>query len=190
MKTGALSMVLALSLVTHARADVAPPPPEELACSPGAIGAVATIPSDALDERGRPARPWPYCRPTTCTSDAECTGGRVCSTEEVGLCVRDRVDFGVTSREAIERGCEQNGTCLNLQSTCERARRCVPAPAVAPPASPPPMTTTSTGLCQASPGTRNALVPWLLGALGLVLFRARRPNVRRHRDRDRRFPRR
>ncbi len=135
-----LASVLALPLDAHA--DIAPPGPGEIECPLGAIGTVPTVRPDALDPRGRPVRAWPYCAPSTCASDADCTEGRVCSPEEIGLCVEDHpVEGGEPVRNARARGCEPDNSCLNIESTCERARRCVPpaaAPTTPPVPEPPP----------------------------------------------------
>jgi hypothetical protein len=189
--TRALLLSLSLSLLapTLAHADLAPPLPEDLDCPRGAVGTSPPVPEGATDERGRPLRPYPYCGATTCTTDADCTGGRVCSTDEIGLCMETiEAAGGASVRQARERGCEPDGTCLNVHSTCERARRCVaagdaPPTSVAPPpptseapatTTPPPTTTTepapapepSSGMCAASPGTAP------LGALGLAVAAA------------------
>lgn len=136
--TIAISITIAAGLAAaRARADVAPPSPEELSCPRGAVPALPEVRPDALDPRGRPVRPWPYCAPSTCASDADCTDGRVCSTEEIGLCVQPHEVFGGEPvRSVRERPCEPDGTCLNRESTCERARRCI-APAATPTPEPP-----------------------------------------------------
>lgn len=143
---GSIPVLAVMWFAPPASADMAPPPPGFLECPPGAAGALPVVPPDALDERGRPLRPWPYCAATVCASDADCTDGRHCSTEEIGLCMEDHeVPGGPPVRAARDRGCEPDGTCLNLQATCERARRCVvgdasaagEAPAEAVPAVPP-----------------------------------------------------
>ncbi len=95
-------------------ADIAPPTPEDMSCPRGAAGRVITG-----EGRGFNA----FCEPTTCESDDDCDGDRTCSSEEIGLCVEDRDG----QRSARARGCEPDGTCLNMQSTCETARRCVSA---------------------------------------------------------------
>jgi MYXO-CTERM domain-containing protein len=123
-----LAAILTLLLAAPAAADVAPPPPEMLGCPRGALGTLPEVAPDATGPRGRPLRAWPYCAPTTCTSDADCDGGRVCSEAAIGLCVHDREVSGQTVRAVRRRGCEPDGTCLHVQSTCERARRCVEPP--------------------------------------------------------------
>lgn len=132
---GAASFVSVLSIAPAALADLAPPGPEFLECPSGAMGALPTVPAGAMDPRGRPVRPWPYCAPTTCTADTDCTGGRTCSAEEIGLCVEDHTveGGGATVRAARDRGCEPDGTCLNINATCERARRCVLPEGALPP---------------------------------------------------------
>ena len=115
-----------LVLPALALADIAPPEPGEIDCPVGAIGTLPTVRPDEMDPRGRPIRAWPYCAPSTCASNADCTDGRTCSPEEIGLCVEDQeVAGGDTVRSARPRGCEPDNTCLNVESTCERARRCV-----------------------------------------------------------------
>lgn len=137
-RPGLLTLSILLGASSIASADIAPPRPEELSCPRGSIGAVPTVRSDATDDRGRPVQPWPYCAASTCASDSDCGGGRVCSTDEIGLCVETQeVPGGEPVRRVRERGCEPDGSCLNLQSTCERARRCV-TPDGRPPSAPPP----------------------------------------------------
>lgn len=186
-----LAAIVALTaLVSVARADEAPPEPASLTCPRGAIGALPTIRPGEIDPRGRAIRPWPYCAATTCTADADCTDGRVCSAEEIGLCVEDHaVEGGDAVRAARERGCEPDGTCLNVHSTCERARRCVdappaappptptapaaaPAPAAAAPAAPPP----SDSGCRASPRSPSGAFTLVVSALMMLARRRSRPS--------------
>lgn len=187
------SLTLALLLVTvPASADLAPPGPDEIECPRGAIGTTPPVPADATDPRGRPLRPFPYCAPSTCTSDADCTGGRVCSPEEIGLCVQDvpgPTEGSPPLRSARERGCEPDGTCLNIESTCERARRCVtaeapPPPPPAPPPPPPPPApppaapaaeTSSGGWCAVGHGAGSA---WAVAALALAAIALARRRTR------------
>lgn len=192
-----LPLALFLLLPSAALADIAPPPVESLTCPRGAVGYLPTVDPEARDPLGRPARAWPYCAPSTCESDADCDGGRVCSEEEIGLCVV-ALPEGETGRPHVrERGCEPDGTCLNIESTCERARRCVtpeaadeaadepadaPAAADAPvgdepasadePAAEAPEAPAASGCaCRAAPG-RSAPPLALLGlALALVVRR-------------------
>jgi MYXO-CTERM domain-containing protein len=120
----ALGSIVVLTSV--ASADIAPPEPGDIECPRGAVGTLPSVRPDEMDPRGRPIRAWPYCAPSTCASDAECTDGRICSPEEIGLCVEDQeVPGGDPVRNARARGCEPDNSCLNAESTCERARRCV-----------------------------------------------------------------
>jgi len=197
----ALRLIAALAVLapSAASADVAPPPAESLQCPRGAVGAVPEVDPDARDPRGRPVQPWPYCAPSTCATDDDCDGGRVCSTEEIGLCVEEREQSGATVRQVRNRPCEPDGTCLNVHSECEVARRCVepseatgsPAEAVDPEAVDPqtaatgeaeppsedvpeaPAAETQAGCaCRAAPS--GAPAPWALAALlGLALLRRR-----------------
>lgn len=105
-------IVLCWLVAVPALADVAPPTPDEMECPRGAVGRV-----EVGDERGWNA----WCAPSTCASDADCDGGRVCSPEPISLCVEDQRG----QRSVRTRGCESDGTCLNLHSTCETSRRCV-----------------------------------------------------------------
>lgn len=140
MITRALLLALGTMLVpSWVSADVAPPEPGDIECPRGAIGTLPTVRPDAMDPRGRPIRPWPYCAPSTCASDADCSGGRICSAEEIGLCVEDHeVAGGDPVRNARARGCEPDNSCLNIESSCERARRCV-MPEAGPAAAPEPV---------------------------------------------------
>ena len=124
-----LVLVLPLVAMGSARADIAPPEPEHMLCPRGAKGA------------GNGVSVW--CEPTTCANDVTCGEGYRCSEEDIGLCVesievaterfRPSLDENAPPREipmarvrsVRERGCEPNGTCLNVDSTCEHARRCV-----------------------------------------------------------------
>lgn len=129
-----LALTLALlGLPALAHADLAPGPPQ--GCPRGAAPRVAPTLG--------------YCEPTTCAADSDCESGQACSPDEIGLCVyeeaipTERVHWAEqrevptrTVRMVRERGCEPDNTCLNTESTCERARRCVAAPP--PPAEPPP----------------------------------------------------
>ncbi|HJL16003.1 MAG TPA: hypothetical protein RMH99_10115 [Sandaracinaceae bacterium LLY-WYZ-13_1] len=118
----ALLTVAGLFTAASARADVAPPRPADLDCRRGTVPTVPEVDPDARDPLGRPVQPWPYCAPSECTSDADCDGGRVCSAEPIALCVQEHEDGRRTARR---RGCEPDGTCLNMESTCETSRRCV-----------------------------------------------------------------
>lgn len=122
---GLLALMALAVLPMMARSDIAPPRAEELSCPRGAVGRVPPSDPDARDFRGRPLRPWPVCAPSTCESDADCEGGRVCSPEVIGLCVYDHPSSAGPVPAVRERGCEPDGTCLNVESRCERARRCV-----------------------------------------------------------------
>lgn len=186
-----LPLAALLLVPAAARADIAPPSPESLACPRGAVGYAPPVDPEARDPLGRPARPWPFCTPSTCASDADCAGGRVCSEEEIGLCVV-ALPEGETGRPRVrDRGCEPDGSCLNVESTCERARRCVTpevgeevpppdeepvaeeapaAPAVEEPAVPP--AAASGCACRGAPG-RSAPPLALLG-LALALVSRRR----------------
>lgn len=150
-----LSFLLSSICASVASADVAPPRPEELTCPRGAVATVPPVDPTARDPRGRPVQPWPYCAPSTCESDGDCRDGRVCSQDVIGLCVwSTQIEGGGTVRTVRERGCEPNGTCLNLESRCEQARRCVvpgAAPAAAPTAAAPdpqPASTTAAAPAQ------------------------------------------
>ncbi|MFK7988439.1 MAG: hypothetical protein AB8I08_20625 [Sandaracinaceae bacterium] len=127
----ALSLVagLLMAVPSLASADIAPPPAEDLNCRPGTVATTPTIPAGATDPRGRPARPYPYCAAgPACTSDDACSGGQVCSAAPIGLCLEEReVAPGQRVGVPRSRGCEPDGTCLNINSTCENVRRCVPA---------------------------------------------------------------
>jgi len=185
MRSSLLLVLLSMAFTVGARADLAPPPPGLMNCPEGAYGTLPTIPAGTLDGRGRPMRPWPYCAATTCTSDADCTGGLVCSAAEIGLCMEDHeVVAGTTVRQARDRVCEPDGTCLALSATCERARRCVAGEAAPPssiveppppPTSAPPITTTppptpSSCDCRAATGSSNGAIGiWL--PLALLLLR-------------------
>ncbi|MGE0791086.1 MAG: hypothetical protein AB7S26_35770 [Sandaracinaceae bacterium] len=126
-------LVLALScLAAPAYADIAPPAPEDLDCQRGAVPFVPHVDPDARDERGRPLQAWPYCTPSTCEADTDCSDGRVCSDDVIGFCVQESVEGGETRRTIRPRGCEPDDTCLNVESTCERSRRCVAAAERAP----------------------------------------------------------
>lgn len=125
MRISIVFLALAVSGVVHA--DLAPPPPEELDCPRGAKGA------------GNGVSVW--CEPTTCANDVGCGDGYRCSEGDIGLCVEsievatervrpdptgDLPDVRTTTvRSVRRRGCEPDGTCLNVDSTCEQARRCV-----------------------------------------------------------------
>ncbi len=126
------ALLTALScLATHARADIvggAPPTnPEDLDCPRGAAAAYPI---------GEPegSRMWLLCAPTTCTTDADCSDGRVCSEGEVGLCVNEVRANVEPSRPISLVGCDPDGTCGGA-ATCQRARRCVHADERARPAS-------------------------------------------------------
>lgn len=189
--TKLLPFLVCLLVAAPAAADLAPPGPDEIECPRGAVGTVPPVPAEAVDPRGRPLRPFPYCAPSTCTSDADCTDGRVCSAEEIGLCVEPMpapVEGAPALRNARERGCEPDGTCLNLESTCERSRRCVtpeapaptpppapeptpaPAPAPAPPPAPAPEAS-SGGWCSVGHGQSSA---WAMVALAAIALAVRR----------------
>ncbi len=190
-----LALLSSIVVAWPARADIAPPALEDVTCPRGAVAALPEVPAGALDARGRPLRPWPYCAPSVCTSDADCTGGMTCSREEIGLCVESQDSQGAQLRSVRDRGCEPDGTCLNMQSTCERARRCVrdaappsdPAPSdparsdPAPsdptptntPAADPPAASSSSG-CAVSPGTSSARWALALPLLALALRRRSR----------------
>lgn len=123
-------VLLLVSSSLPALADVAPPAPEDLDCPRGAKG------------EGNGVSVW--CEPTICTDDASCGDGYRCSDEDIGLCVEpievatERVRPSLdpdspapavptaTVRSVRRRGCEPDGTCLNVDSTCEQSRRCVP----------------------------------------------------------------
>jgi len=126
MNTLRLLAVVALLAPSAASADVAPPPVESLECPVGAVGRVDDVDPDARDPRGRPLQAWPYCAPSQCASNADCVGGRVCSSAEIGLCVIEQErDDGSVMRSVRDRPCEPDGTCLNIHAECRRARRCV-----------------------------------------------------------------
>lgn len=185
------------SITPTALADMAPPPAALLECPAGAAGAVPVVPAGALDERGRPLTPWPYCAATVCTTDADCTDGRRCSVEEIGLCMEDHeVPGGPTVRAARDRGCEPDGTCLNIHATCERARRCVagdaaavapaaeavpvvaPAAVMPPPPPPPPAPAAEAAAsgcgCRVAPHASARGPLFLLASLGLAFARRAR----------------
>jgi hypothetical protein len=177
-------IVLSWLVAVPALADAAPPTPEEMECPRGAVGRV-----EVEDERGWTA----WCAPSICSSDAECDGDRICSAERISLCVEDQRG----QRSVRARGCEPDGTCLNIHSTCETSRRCVrpeagTAPAVAPelaepvaePAveQPPPTEEAAAAAdvaappsdcgCRAAPSRAAPL--GLLGLLGWLALRRRR----------------
>ena len=56
---------------SSARADMAPPDVQDLRCDRGAVATVPEVDPEALDPRGRPVRPYPFCAPTTCASGSE-----------------------------------------------------------------------------------------------------------------------
>lgn len=188
--------LLVLLTPLAARADVAPPPLEEMSCPRGAIAILPEVEEGATDPLGRPLRPWPVCVPTRCASDADCDGGRTCAPEEIGMCLEE-VE-GQTHPRIRPRGCEPDGTCLNNDSTCDRARRCVEPDGEPPPigeptdpatepatepaveAEEPPAAAQSAGCGCRSAGPAPTL-PWLmLGAFGWLIARAgRRRSVSR-----------
>lgn len=185
-------MILALLALpaSLARADVAPPQPEDVSCPRGAVATVPTVRPDALDPRGRPIHPWPYCAASTCRSDADCTGGRTCSSEEIGLCVEDlEVPGGDPVRSVRERGCEPDGTCLRVGAACERARRCVLPEVEAetaatdeaedqPAAQSPPAESTATQMGCGCRATGGGSASWLALLAPLALFALRRSRLR------------
>lgn len=150
-----LGLLLSSSLV---HADLAPPPPEELDCPRGAKGA------------GNGVSVW--CEPTTCANDLSCGEGYRCSEEDIGLCVepievpteRVRPTLGgempevpmMSVRSVRRRGCEPNGTCLNVDSTCEHARRCVKVEVEPDVPSAPTSVTTTTPAIEAETETPEA----------------------------------
>jgi len=123
------------SAASPAHADVVMGPPRD--CPPGAVGDTS--------HNG------PWCRPTTCTSDAECVGvgarfdqqapARVC--REQPLCIEtrsERSQSGWSHGKPFERTlahgvCAAGSTCT-APASCETVKRCVePAtPAAEPPA--------------------------------------------------------
>jgi len=178
-------------ITSVASADVAPPGPEDIDCPRGAIGALPTVRPDEMDPRGRPIRAWPYCAPSTCASDAECSDGRVCSPDEIGLCVEDHeVAGGDPVRSARTRGCEPDNSCLNVESSCERARRCVmpgegaptapvatpepTSPIAAPTAEMPAAETSSGCACRTTPRRAASSVAFLALLPLALLVRRRR----------------
>lgn len=148
MRTRLLAALALLALPAPAVADVAPPPLEEVECPVGAVAVMDQPAEGETDPLGRPARPWPICVPTTCASDADCEDGRVCSRAEIGMCL-EAVE-GRAHPNIRRRGCEPDGTCLNVDSRCDRARRCV-----APDAQPEPAAEgESEGTAPAPPAAR------------------------------------
>ncbi|MCB9597567.1 MAG: hypothetical protein H6719_32915 [Sandaracinaceae bacterium] len=111
-----LGVAALLGVAAPARADRAPRRPASLSCPAGAIGRLA---GDGPTRR-------PVCVPTTCASDADCSEGRVCSTDDVDLCVADEEG----ARVARPGGCMPGDRCLDDAATCERARRCLVPEAV------------------------------------------------------------
>lgn len=182
-------------------ADIAPPSVEDMQCQRGAVPFLPEVEEGATDPLGRPARPWPYCTPSTCASDDECSDGRVCSDDEIGFCVETQGEGDSARRTIRPRGCEPDGTCLNVNSECETSRRCVDAGARAPeateepaaegaeepaeesaeePADEPaeqteaPAASTDGGGCGCRVGGFVGHTPWGLALLGLALWRRRR----------------
>ena len=113
------SWVVASLLVTvlhrDARADAVGPPPAD--CPAGSFG-------DSCHGG-------PFCRPSTCESDAACAGGETC--QEVKVCVG-----GVQCGGGIETLddppiptfvglCKDDGTC-DGEATCQPLKQCVGAP--------------------------------------------------------------
>ena len=126
-----LVLLLLVLLAPEAQADVVPPAPED--CPPGSVG--------STDHYG------PHCRPSICRSDEDCKDGQRC--RELALCVFEKTYEhwrGNTHRREVRGSCAQGEACPE-ESSCETAKRCVPAGDVPPepsasspasPASPPP----------------------------------------------------
>ncbi|MEM9071530.1 MAG: hypothetical protein AAGE52_23690 [Myxococcota bacterium] len=128
MRIWGLAVALGVGMSSFVHADIAPPRPEDLDCPRGSKGRVS---------EGGGA----WCEPTVCANDVTCGEGYRCSTADIGLCVeeiqvptervRPTLDNPAppsatkTVRSVRRRGCEPDNTCLNVDSTCERALRCV-----------------------------------------------------------------
>ncbi len=178
--------LLILFVPAVAAADIAPPSPSDLRCPRGSMGRVHRVEG----ERGFSTS----CEPTSCEADTDCEGGLVCSTDTIGLCVEQVASAtGEQVPSARDRGCEPDGTCLNVNSTCERARRCVDAgqrgpaeSAEAEPAAERPTVDEDDGPpeelsggdggcgCRAAPGSPVGPIAAAIGLLGLVALRRRR----------------
>ena len=149
----ALTLGLAtLFAASSVHADAVMSPPAD--CPPGAVGATS--------HNG------PWCRPTTCTSDADCVGvdrrfdgqapARVC--REQPLCIETRSEpshSGWSHGKPFERifahGVCPAGTTCTAPASCETAKRCV-VPATPPePATPTPEPTPEPAPTPAPPST-------------------------------------
>lgn len=155
-------------------ADKVPPPPEE--CPPGA--------TPATNHGG------PYCRPGTCTTDADCEGGNVC--QEQALCIATdtySARKGQATRQVAEGVCNNGGSCAS-PATCQSAKRCVPKGAsYIPPTSTsqktpesaptkPPTTPQTKKGCAVGVASFDASA-WLFGVLLLGLLWGRRRGLPR-----------
>jgi MYXO-CTERM domain-containing protein len=114
-RSAALALAAALAAclgAPPARADVAPPHPED--CLPGT--------------RGRSNHYGAYCEPDDCTEDSQCRPGEVCA--HLPLCVTRKVfksDRGNTREARAGALCDPaNPRACDSEASCEAGPICVP----------------------------------------------------------------
>lgn len=108
----ALAALLLLSGSRHARADVVGDPPPD--CPAGSVGSVC--------------HGGPFCRPVTCTADAECSDGGTC--QDVMACIGGIQCGGLEGGgdppiDTFEGVCDK-GACTG-KSVCTAIKQCLPA---------------------------------------------------------------